>query len=208
MSLQHWNAPDINPYVKKVKALVITCIDPRFTYFLSWFLNHEKEIHDSYDLFALAGSSMCALNTTTYPKLVGTGTTLPSTTPWLTTLDNHVTLASALHSIAEIWIFDHLGCGAYQNYISNDSVSIHVQGMGALQTHISANYPNIKFKTFLMDLEGNIDLYSSTGGLDYKRFTLSSYSPQVLPWVLFYVTVFLWFASMAAILRYVTTGGY
>lgn len=203
MSLRRWDAPEINPYVTKVKALVITCIDPRFTYFLNWFLNHEKDIHESYDLFALAGSSMSALSHTTYPKLDGT-LTLPDTTPWLTTLDNHVALASTLHSIQELWIFDHLGCGAYKNYIEDDSASAHINGMGALVTHVKLTYPNLVYKTFLMDLEGNIDLYSSTGGLDYERFHLSSYSPQVLPWILFYVTVFLWFSSMLAIYKYVS----
>lgn len=200
MPLQRWDAPEIDPDVKSVTALVLTCIDPRFTFFLNWFLTHEEDVQDSYDLFALAGSSMCALSTTTYPSLLGTAT-LPDTTPWLTTLDNHVALATALHNIQEIWIFDHQGCGAYKGYINDDSLSKHIEGMGAMVEHIKGTYPNMVFKTFFMDLKGNIDLYSSTGGLDYERFELSSYRPQLLPWILFYVTLFLWIASMLAIYK-------
>jgi len=180
--MQSWKAPKIDKYVKTVDVFVLTCIDPRFTYFLSWFLNHEKQIENNYDLFALAGSSMCADNDTQLYPPGG----LPSTAPWLLSLNQHIALAMSLHQITEVWLFDHLGCGAYVNYLGDDSFDKHVDCMRKMKNHIGVLYPDLKVKEFIMDLEGNITLLQNAGGL--QKFKLSNYYPQNKWIILFWVT--------------------
>lgn len=188
-----WNPPKVYKEVKQVEIFVLTCIDPRYTYFLTWFLNHEKEVYVDYDLVALAGASMCVLNPT--PPL---GSGLPPTAPWLTTLDNHVALARALHNIKEIWLFEHEGCGAYVNYLNDDSDAKHISTMNSMVTHLKIANPTLKYKTFLMKFDGTINLISNDGGLTV--FNLSSYYPQRLPWIMFIVTVSILGATWLALM--------
>jgi hypothetical protein len=182
--MQVWNPPKIYKNVNQVDVFVLTCIDPRFTYFLTWFLNHSKEARNNYDLFALAGSSMCAdLSTQTPPS----GSGLPSTTPWLTTFNNHIALASSLHHIQEVWIFDHLGCGAYKNYLDDDSPEKHIVNMRKMRDHVKTLDSKLIVKLFLMDIDGSIQLIESEGGL--QKFTMASYTPQN-KWIIMFWTTF------------------
>lgn len=178
-----YDAPKIYKDVNNVDVFVLTCIDPRFTYFLTWFLNHNKEARNNYDLFALAGSSMCADLTTQTPP-----PDLPSTLPWLTTFNDHIGIATALHNIKEVWIFDHLGCGAYINYLNgDDSSERHIVNMKKMRDHIKVLNSNLKVKIFLMDLEGNITLIESESG-GITKFTFSSYYPENKWIIMFWVT--------------------
>ena len=179
--MQVWNPPKIYKNVNQVDVFVLTCIDPRFTYFLTWFLNHSKEARNNYDLFALAGSSMCADLTTQSPP-----SGLPSTTPWLTTFDNHIALASSLHQIQEVWIFDHLNCGAYKNYLDDDSPETHIVNMRKMRDHVKTLDSKLIVKLFLMDIDGSIQLIESEGGL--QKFTMASYTPQNKWIIMFWVT--------------------
>ena len=180
--MQVWNPPKIYKNVNQVDVFVLTCIDPRFTYFLTWFLNHSKEARNNYDLFALAGSSMCADLTTQSPP-----SGLPSTTPWLTTFDNHIALASTLHQIQEVWIFDHLGCGAYINYLDDDSPEKHIVNMRKMRDHVKTLDSKLIVKLFLMDVDGSIQLIESEGGL--QKFTMASYTPQNKWIIMFWTTI-------------------
>jgi hypothetical protein len=186
-----WNPPKIKENLKNVDIFVLTCIDPRFTYFLTWFLNHEKDVYLDYDLVALAGSSLCATNPTPPSGL-------PSTAPWLVTLDNHIAIAKALHSIKEVWIFDHEGCGAYVQYLNDDSDARHISNMNSMVTRLRAINPTFKYKTFLIKLDGTIKLISNDGGI--TLFSLNSYYPQRLPWILFFVVISLFGATYVVIL--------
>lgn len=177
---QIWKAPKVDKYVNQVDILVLTCIDPRFTYFLTWFLNHEKDINDNYDLFALAGSSLCAdTDTSTNPG------TLPDTGPWFQSFDDHIELALALHKIKEVWIFDHLDCGAYKGYFNDDSRQKHIDTMALMKDHILSSWSDLKVKQFLMNTNGDIELIENSGGL--KVFHLSSYYPEIKYKILFWI---------------------
>jgi hypothetical protein len=126
-------------------ALVLACIDPRFTASLAWYLTHHKEVINDYDLIALAGASLGVLQTT-YGS-------------WQTTFVDHVKLALKLHNIKEIWAFDHLDCGMYKatlNLTEDKDSAIHIEKLQELKAFIKQQFPELGFKGFIIDTYGTI----------------------------------------------------
>jgi hypothetical protein len=53
--------PPYHEYSKgKASVFALTCIDPRYTFDVAYFLQNKKELHQDYDLFTLAGASVGA----------------------------------------------------------------------------------------------------------------------------------------------------
>ena len=114
-----------NNLVPPAKVLVLGCIDPRFASQLEWFLTHQAGIFGQYDLFVLAGASLgvtqaqagegapTASDTPENPEVYN-NSDIPILKDWDKTFYAHVGLAIRLHDITDIWIFDHLDCGAYK----------------------------------------------------------------------------------------------
>jgi hypothetical protein len=94
------------------KAMVLACIDPRYTYAVEEFLVKQLDSQHYYDLFALAGASLGAGAT-------GTAVSgLYDPALYQEIFFEHLQIAVALHGITEIYAFDHLDCGAYKNFYS------------------------------------------------------------------------------------------
>ena len=162
------------PDSKGAKVLVLGCIDPRFTALLSSFLVNYKDVQFIYDLFILAGASLGANQSyTTFPTLrtpPATGNYPSNIIPslggtWGPTFFDHVGVAIALHQITEVWVFDHLDCGAYKA-IKFGSLSAsdldpaqHVPELTKLQGYLSTAQPSLAFKGFVMDTNGSITKY-------------------------------------------------
>jgi len=163
------NPPTI-PSQGKARILVLTCIDPRFTELLAWFLTHVKEVHQDYDLFALAGSSLAVVQAdwdplTEAPLEVQTNNpTLTILPHWKLTFYDHASLALALHNIEEIWVFEHMGCGAYKQFfgIPNDNdTQRHIDMFNDFKQSVMDNgaggVENLKVQGFIMFLNGKIE---------------------------------------------------
>ena len=110
-------------------TLVLACIDPRFISALESYL-YKKIISQgfSYDLYILAGASLGGNNANgKYQN-------------WQTTLDEHIKVALALHSIKNIEIYDHKNCGAYIHFNhNNDSLMAHEHQLGEIKNYILQN---------------------------------------------------------------------
>ena len=198
------------------KILVLTCIDPRYTEVLAKYLIHQANVHASYDLVVLAGSSLGVLATTTggsnpllpgsWPQkvtwpIISSGANSLCTCDWSAMFNDHVRIAIALHDISEIWVFDHMDCGAYKAFMlgtSGDQGDIdrapHYTNLDAMVNYINAtwNTPTkvLEVKTFLMDLPKNgytISMHSSTGGIEISE----PLSPLILVLVLGLAVLFI-----------------
>jgi hypothetical protein len=92
------------------KAMVLACIDPRYTYAVEEFLIKQLDSQHYYDLFALAGASLG-------PALTGSPVAgLYDPALYQEVFYEHLRIAIALHGITDIYVFDHLDCGAYKNF--------------------------------------------------------------------------------------------
>uniref|UniRef100_A0A6C0JLB9 Uncharacterized protein n=1 Tax=viral metagenome TaxID=1070528 RepID=A0A6C0JLB9_9ZZZZ len=144
--------------VSGARVLVVGCIDPRFSALLTAFLRGYKGVQFTYDLTTFAGASL-GINQSyggyNY-SLLSQGTT------WGPTFFDHLAVAKSLHNITEVWVFDHLDCGAYKRFLYGDvtnpdnSISDHTTQLVSLQGRIASSSPSLAFKGFVMNTDGTI----------------------------------------------------
>jgi len=170
-------------------VLVLGCIDPRFSELLSSFLLNFANIKFNFDLFITAGSSLGvnqsynldgtlrAQNSTgtAYPLNIlatsGAGRVGPLARNWGPTFFDHLSVAISVHQITEVWVFDHLDCGAYKAIkfgslgASDEDTTQHTPELVKLQQQIKALYPNLGYKGFIMDKKGEITMPINGGGI-------------------------------------------
>lgn len=215
-------------------VLVLTCIDPRFTDILSSFL--YQQVWADYDLFALAGSSLGVVqsiegNTNPYATGAswpantvtsnGSGTNgdrpgypqnIESANRWSGVFIDHLGLAKILHNISEVWVFDHLDCGAYKAFMlppnTDDNMPLpHLLNLSKFQSQLSLYAQEagiaevLKFKGFLMRHDGTITLevadpggiqISETNGfVDVNGWTHNEYYLLILYILIFILVVYI-----------------
>jgi len=165
-------SPPVQEYIPPstgAKVLVLGCIDPRFSAMLSSFLVNYKDVQFIYDLFILAGASLGANQSyLTYPGLRTAsvpGPNYPLNTisqfgvNWGPVFFDHLTIAISVHEITEVWVFDHLDCGAYKaiKALATDlDPSQHTPELIKLQGYIKTTQPTLFYKGFIMDTNGGI----------------------------------------------------
>lgn len=201
---------------------MLGCIDPRFASQLEWFLTHQAGIFGQYDLFVLAGAS---LGVTQAQSFNNGGANQESATTgiyynnelsilnnWDSTFYAHLGIAMRIHDITDVWIFDHLDCGAYKlikfgdlsetdddivphsdeiarladnikTYLEDPSVA---SALGALQIP----FTDLNIKGFVMNIDGDIfKVYddgqnNNEGGYDFTSSSSSSNNIWVVPVIL------------------------
>jgi carbonic anhydrase len=163
------------------KVLVLGCIDPRYASILSSFLREYKGVQFIYDLFILAGASIGANQSYLANGNVRTGGSrgdYPNNVladgaagignlgrTWGPAFFDHLELAIELHGITEVWVFDHLDCGAYKAIHYGDlsvpdlDVKPHIAEMQKLRKSINTAGPRLGFQGFIIDQEGTITKY-------------------------------------------------
>jgi hypothetical protein len=162
------------PPSQGARVLVLGCIDPRFNAILSSFLVNYKDVKFIYDLFILAGASLGANQSyLSFPNtLRSPGQTIGTPYPlnqipqwgqyWGPSFFDTLALAIQLHNITEVWVFDHFDCGAYKlikygNFSASDNaLPPHVEELTKLEGFIAQTAPNLGFKGFVADMNGNI----------------------------------------------------
>ena len=142
--------PPYHDYSKgKASAFVLTCIDPRYTFDVAFYLQHKKELHQDYDLFTLAGASVGA-----------------SKKEWTKSFFDNLELGIKLHGIKEVWCFDHLDCGMYKatfNLKEDLDPKIHIQCMDKLKELIKKKHPELKFREFIVNAQGHVSSVNEGG---------------------------------------------
>jgi len=171
--IQISGCPPVIPPNNGAHVLVLSCIDPRFTEFLAWFLTNYKAVHNNYDLFSLAGASL-GVNQTAFPN-------------WSAVFADHLKLAIDLHEITEVWVFDHLDCGAYKKVLvqtTDDDVDQHKDQLQELQQtlatysddndeDVNTKIKQLAFKGFVMSTEGEVFKVVDDGrGIEVTRSDL------------------------------------
>lgn len=166
------------PATTGAKVLILGCIDPRFSEILSSFLINYKDIQFQYDLFILAGASLgvnqsynldltersAGSRGTAYTNniLADSAVVGPLGQKWGATFFDHLKVAILLHNVTEVWVFDHLDCGAYKaikfgSLAATDlNPNDHIPEIRRLQSYVKAVQPSLSFKGFIMDTAGKI----------------------------------------------------
>jgi len=118
-------------------AFVITCIDPRFISVAMDLLNREKNLHQDFDLFVLAGSELGCLTKPT----------------WNETAMEHIDIAKKLHNITKIICISHMDCGFYKahyNIKKDDNPFVHVDNQIRLKEFFKLYYPDLSYVSYIL----------------------------------------------------------
>ena len=129
--------------MKRYKAMVLSCIDPRFQPKIYNYLK-KKKLTGKYSSFTIAGA--------------GIGITHTKFKKWHSTFWENLNISIKLHKISKLIVINHKDCGVakivnekkeFNSLIEN---KIHKQSFGAIKKIINKKYPNLKLSFKILTL--------------------------------------------------------
>ena len=132
---------------KKYKAMVLSCIDPRFQHLVHNYLKKRK-LSEKYSAFTIAGAAI--------------GVTHNKFKKWHKTFYDNLSTSIKLHEIEKLIVINHKDCGAAK--IANgkkvfniiNEKKIHKDSFSKLKKKIKKRFPRLKVDLNLMSLESKI----------------------------------------------------
>ena len=131
----------------KYKAMVLSCMDPRFQHLVHNYLK-KKKLTGKYSAFTIAGAAV--------------GVTHNKFKEWHKTFYNNLATSIQLHKIEKLIVINHKDCGAAKiaNGIKEFNVTnekkIHEDSFSKLKKEIKKRFPKLKVELNLMSLESKI----------------------------------------------------
>ena len=132
---------------KKFKAMVLSCIDPRFQPLVYNYLK-KKKLTGKYSAFTIAGSAI--------------GVTHDKFKNWHSVFIENLSTSIKLHKIEKLIVINHTDCGAAKiangkkeiNSLSEDK--IHKISLNKLKKIIKKKFPKLKIDLNLMSINKKI----------------------------------------------------
>lgn len=137
---------------KKYKAMVLSCIDPRFQTIVSNYLNKRK-LKGKYSLFTIAGAAI--------------GVTSKKFKSWQKTFLENFATSIKLHKIKKLIVINHLDCGAAKivngKKIFNlkNEKKIHKDSFSKIKKILLKRYPNINIELNIINLKNKVEKIKS-----------------------------------------------
>ena len=125
------------------KAMVLSCIDPRFQPIVSNYLV-KKKLKGKYSSFTIAGSAI--------------GVTAQKFKKWHRTFWENLDISIKLHKIKKLIVINHKDCGAAKiinkkkEFNELIELKIHEDSFEKIKKKIKIKYPNLKIETILLSL--------------------------------------------------------
>ena len=131
----------------KFKAMVLSCIDPRFQPKVFNYLKRKKLI-GKYSSFTIAGAAI--------------GVTHTKFKKWQKTFFDNLSTSIELHKINRLIVINHKDCGAAK-YVNgtkkfdkiNENI-IHKESFVRLKKILNKRFPKLFYELYVMDLRGSI----------------------------------------------------
>jgi len=132
------------------KAMVLSCIDPRFQPIVYNYLKKKKLI-GKYSSFTIAGASL--------------GVTAAKFKKWHKTFWDNIETSIKLHKIKKLIVINHRDCGAakiinrkkiFSNYIETN---IHRDSLQKIKKLFKKKYPRLSIELNIISLNKKIETY-------------------------------------------------
>ena len=129
--------------MKKYKAMVLSCIDPRFQPKVFNYLK-KKNLTGKYSSFTIAGGSI--------------GVTAKKFKKWHSTFWENLATSIKLHNISNLIVINHNDCGAAKIVNGNNKFSttienkIHNQSFKIIKKKLKKKHPGIKVSFKIMKI--------------------------------------------------------
>ena len=131
----------------KYKAMVLSCMDPRFQNLVHNYLKKQK-LSGKYSAFTIAGAAV--------------GVTHNKFKKWHKTFYDNLSTSIKLHQIEKLIVINHQDCGAAKIVngkkafnITNEQ-NIHKESFSKLKKEIKKRFPKLKVELNLMSLKSKI----------------------------------------------------
>ena len=131
----------------KYKAMVLSCMDPRFQHLVHNYLKKTK-LTGKYSAFIIAGAAV--------------GVTHNKFKEWHKTFYNNLAISIQLHKIEKLIVINHKDCGAAKiangkkKFNVTNEKKIHEDSFSKLKKEIKKRFPKLKVELNLMSLESKI----------------------------------------------------
>ena len=135
---------------KKYKAMVLSCIDPRFQPVVFNYLK-KRGLKGKYSSFTIAGSAI--------------GVTAQKFKNWHRTFWDNLETSIKLHKIKKLIVINHRDCGAAKiingkkKFDNFNETEIHKNSFTKIKKRFKNKYPNLKIETNLVSLNKNVEKF-------------------------------------------------
>ena len=131
----------------KYKAMVLSCMDPRFQHLV---YNHlkKKKLTGKYSAFTIAGAAV--------------GGTHSKFKKWHNTFYDNLATSIQLHKIEKLIVINHKDCGAAKiangkkEFSSVNEKKIHEESFSKIKKQIKKRFPKLKVELNLIFLDSKI----------------------------------------------------
>ena len=134
----------------KYKAMVLSCIDPRFQTIIYNYLRKRK-LQGKYSLFTIAGSAI--------------GVTANKFRKWHRVFWQNIEISIKLHKIKKLIVINHLDCGAAKllnkrkSFDKEDEIIIHKNSFKKIRKIFKKKYPRLKIEFKLITLNRKLEKF-------------------------------------------------
>ena len=132
---------------KKYKAMVLSCIDPRFQPIVSSYLK-KRNLNGKYSSFTIAGAAI--------------GVTAAKFRRWHKTFWDNLETSINLHKITKLIVINHRDCGAAKilngkkNFTEHNESLIHKKSFNQIKKTLKKKHKKLKIEMFLISLNKKI----------------------------------------------------
>jgi len=133
---------------KKYKAMVLSCMDPRFQTKVSNYLKRRK-LNGKYSAFTIAGAAV--------------GVTASKFKKWHSTFWENLNTSIKIHRIEKLIVINHKDCGAAKivngkkEFTPHNEMKIHKNSFEKIKFNLKKKHLRLKVELSLMSLNGRID---------------------------------------------------
>ena len=135
---------------KKYKAMVLSCMDPRFQTKVSNYLKRRK-LTGKYSAFTIAGAAI--------------GVTAPKFKKWHSTFWENLNTSIKIHKIEKLIVINHKDCGAAKivngkkEFTPQNEMKIHKNSFEKIKFNLKKKHSRLKVELSLMSLNRRIDKF-------------------------------------------------
>ena len=135
----------------KFKAMVLSCIDPRFQHLVHNHLK-KKKLTGKYSAFTIAGAAV--------------GVTHNKFKKWHKTFYDNLGISIQLHKIEKLIVINHKDCGAAKianqkkEFNTYDELKIHLESFIKIKKTIKKKFPKLKIEFYLMSLDKKVKKFN------------------------------------------------
>jgi len=135
----------------KFKAMVLSCMDPRFQHLVHNHLK-KKKLTGKYSAFTIAGAAV--------------GVTHNKFKKWHKTFYDNLATSIQLHKIEKLIVINHKDCGAAKiasqkkEFNASDEMKIHLDSFFKIKKTIKKKFPKLKIELYLMSLDKRVKKFN------------------------------------------------